>query len=75
MCLDELNDICKILSLYNEKFAEKDMNLAYNLSMMTQIDEINNNRIFEMSLVEFYEATARIADKISLPPYGGEVKI
>jgi hypothetical protein len=35
MCLDELNDICKILGLYNEKFAEKDMNMSYNLSMMT----------------------------------------
>ena len=26
-----------------------------------------------MSIVEFYEATARISEKISLPPYGGEV--
>ena len=26
-----------------------------------------------MSIVEFYEATARMAEKISLAPYGGEV--
>jgi hypothetical protein len=36
MCLDELNEICKILGLYNDKlFAEKDMNISYNLSIMT----------------------------------------
>ena len=46
MCLDELNDICKALQLYDENFVERDMNFAFNLSMMTQIDEINNDRIF-----------------------------
>lgn len=35
MCLDELNDICKSLGLYDENFGEKDMNMAFNLSMMT----------------------------------------
>ena len=35
MCLDELNDICKYLNLYEENFAEKDTCLAFNLSMMT----------------------------------------
>jgi len=39
MCLDELNDICKMLNLYNEEFVERDMNFAFNLSMMTRIAE------------------------------------
>jgi hypothetical protein len=66
MSLDELNDICKGLNLYDETFVERDMNFAFNLSMMTQIDELNNNRIYEMSIVEFYEALARISEKKSL---------
>ena len=70
MCLDELNDICKIINLYEENFVERDAFIAYNLSMMTQVDEINSNRTFEMSFVEFLEALARIAEKKSLPPYG-----
>lgn len=44
MCLDELNDICKSLNLYNEHFVERDMNFAFNLSIMTQVDEINQTR-------------------------------
>lgn len=41
MCLDEMNDICKNLNLYDENFVERDMNFAYNLAMMTQVDEIS----------------------------------
>jgi hypothetical protein len=40
MSLDELNDICKICKLYDENFVERDMNIAYNLSQMTEIDEL-----------------------------------
>ena len=35
MSLDELNDICISVYLYDENFVERDMNLAFNLSMMT----------------------------------------
>lgn len=66
MCLDELNDICKQIDLYNENFVEREMNFAFNLSMMTQVDEINQTRFQEMNNVEFYEALARIAQECSL---------
>ena len=33
--------------------------------MMTQIDELNTDRIFFMSFVEFLECCARIAEKYS----------
>ena len=75
MALEELNDICKNCNLYDETFVERDMNFAYNLAMMTQIDEISQNRIFEMSIVEFYEAVARMAEKKSLAPYGTDVEL
>lgn len=37
--------------------------------MMTQIDELKSDRIFEMSIVEYYEALARLADKANLEPH------
>ena len=70
MSLDELNDICKNGNLYDENFVERDMNIAYNLSIMTQVDELYLAKGSEMQFVEFLEAIARIAEKLSPPPYG-----
>jgi hypothetical protein len=70
MCLDELSEICRLLNIYEWDFAEKDMQLAFNLSMMTQVDEISQNRTFEMAFIEFLEACARISEKKSLNPHG-----
>lgn len=52
-------------NLLDENFAERDIQLAFNLSMMTQVDELNQDRIFQMSFVEFLEAVARVAEKYS----------
>lgn len=69
MCLEEVNDICKAALLYSdENFVERDAFIAFNLSMMTQVDELNSDRIFQMSFVEFLEAVARIAEKYSPQP-------
>ena len=38
--------------------------------MMTQIDELNNDKYIMMCFVEFLEALARIAEKKSLIPVG-----
>ena len=35
--------------------------------MMTQVDEINNDRHLNMNFTEFIEAICRVADKLSLP--------
>ena len=43
--------------------------------MMTQVDELNDNRIFKMAFVEFLEAVGRIAEKISLQKIGTVFKI
>ena len=65
MSLDELNEIFKISYLYDENFVERDMNIAYNLSKMTEINELTEAKGSEMIFVEFLEACARIADKVS----------
>ncbi|CAD8099201.1 unnamed protein product [Paramecium primaurelia] len=67
MCLDELHEICGIAGLFDERFVDRDADLAFNLSMMLQIDELESDRIFQMSLIEFMEAIARISEKVSLP--------
>jgi hypothetical protein len=38
--------------------------------MMTQIDEVASDRHIRMSILEFIEALARIAEKISPSPIG-----
>ena len=39
--------------------------MAFNLSMMTHVDELESDSIFQMTFVEFLEALARIAEKAS----------
>ena len=35
--------------------------------MMLQVDELESDRIFQMTFIEFLEAIGRIADKVSMP--------
>ena len=70
MSLDELLTIFKNLELYDEHFVERDVNIAFHLSKMLEIDEINSDKCVQLQLVEFYEALARIAEKASPPPFG-----
>ena len=39
----------------------------YNLSMMTQVEEIENSRHLNMTFVEFIEAIVRVAEKLEIP--------
>lgn len=72
MCLDEVQQIISQCNLMEDESFGSDVYLkAFNYSMMTQIDEINSDRIFQMSLVEYYEALARIAETANLPPFSG----
>lgn len=74
MCLEEFHDIFKHANLLDENFVERDVYLAFNLAMMTNVDELTVNRIFEMTFVEFLEALSRCADKMSLPKIGKTVR-
>jgi NLR family CARD domain-containing protein 3 len=69
MSLDEFQEIFKQADLMTESIVEKDLKSAFCISMMTQVDELNSDRIFQMSVLEFMEALARVADKLSLPDY------
>ena len=70
MSLEELLLIFKTLELYDEHFVERDVNIAFNLSKMLEVDEISTDKASQLHVVEFYEALARIAEKASPPPFG-----
>lgn len=70
MCVEEFHDIFRTSNLLDENFVERDIYLAFNMAMMTQVDELNSDRIFQMTFVEFLEALSRCADKLALPKIG-----
>jgi len=70
MCLEEFHRLMADTQMYNDNCGERDATLAFNLAMMTQVDELNSDRIYQMQFVEFLEALSRIADKFSSHPYG-----
>ena len=62
MSLPEFQLICASAGLLNETFASRDIDFCFNLSMMTQVDEVDSERHCQMSLVEFLEALGRVAE-------------
>ena len=71
MSLAEFQLICASASLINDSFSARDVDFCFNLSMMTQVDELNEDRHCQMSLVEFFEALGRVAE---MGRYAGENK-
>eukprot|EP00828_Plagiopyla_frontata_P029989 TRINITY_DN38890_c0_g3_i1.p4 TRINITY_DN38890_c0_g3~~TRINITY_DN38890_c0_g3_i1.p4 ORF type:complete len:118 (-),score=17.89 TRINITY_DN38890_c0_g3_i1:140-493(-) len=65
MCLQELNSIIQQLEIFCQDF---EVNIAFNFSMMSQINETTSDRIFNMSFVEFLEAIARLSDQLPFFP-------
>ena len=54
-------------NVIGDTFTFKEIYPLWNLSMMTQKDEINSDRHLNMTFVEFVEAICRVADKLSIP--------
>jgi len=52
MSLEELRTLI-IDSEIDKEITERDIALIFNLSMMTQVDELFQNKIFEMNFVEY----------------------
>lgn len=75
-CLDELNKLAVDAGILNDNLVDRDIVVFFNMSMMTQVDELNSDRIFQMYFVEFLEMLARIADTYSaVSPGEAEVVI
>lgn len=69
MCLDEFNEIVLKAELLNENFTAREIGMAFNLAMMTQVQELDTDRQYQMTFIEFLEAITRVADM-----GGGETK-
>jgi len=68
MGASEFEKIWTDSKLQNDRFANRDMNVCFNLAMQTRVDEYNAYRHIKMTFIEFLEAFARAADYLSYPP-------
>ena len=67
LSLMEFKDMMFRYDLFDDRtFMERDANIAYNSSMIGQIDELNSDRHISMSFMEFLECFARCAEKLSV---------
>lgn len=70
MCYDEFLSLLNAGNLITDEFPERDAITSFSQSMMTQVDEFDNDRHMKMQKVEFFEAIARVAEGVSPAPQG-----
>lgn len=68
MSTSEFAKIWEDANLQNDRFANRDVNVCFNLAMQTRVDELSSDKHLKMSFVEFLEAVARAANYLSYPP-------
>jgi len=64
--LEELNTLAIIANVIDENFGAREVGILYNLSMMTNVSELENDRHVKMNLAEFIDAFGRIAEKLTM---------
>ncbi|CAI2364501.1 unnamed protein product [Moneuplotes crassus] len=62
--LEEFQEMIATSGILSLNIANKDIGKYYNLSLETEIDELETEKHMQMFKLEFYEAIARCADKI-----------
>jgi len=62
MTVDEFEKFISNAGLLNDLLTFRDLGLCFNLSMMTQVNEVENNRHLQANFLEFMEAVARVVD-------------
>lgn len=70
MSLEEFKNLISTANMFNDYCGERDVVICLVNSLMTQVDELNSDRIFQIQFLEFLEAFARMADLYSAPAYG-----
>ena len=66
MSLDEFNDMIGNAGVLDETFGTREIYPMFNLSMMTQKNELDFDRHMNMHPVEMLEAIGRVADKLHI---------
>ena len=77
MSMTEFINMVTATRVVDDNFGAREIGIIYNLSMMTQVDEINRGRHIKMNFTEFMEAIARVADRVITPSmyYGGTSQV
>lgn len=65
--VEEFRTLCNDANFVKEGFTNRECDVCYSQSMMTQVDDLYKNRHLEMSYVEFLEAVCRAIDTTNLP--------
>lgn len=68
MEVDEFEIFVTVSGLLNDILVARDISLIFNLSMMSQVDEINKGRHCQATLLEFTEMFCRCAMDASFGP-------
>jgi hypothetical protein len=75
MSLDEFEEMINQSGVVDDTFGSREIGALFNLSMMTQKNELDFDRHYNMIIVEFIEAIGRVADKLTnLPDYFPEIE-
>ena len=67
MCCLEFEQLITEANVLSDKFGVKQLSILFNLSMMTQVDEVESERHINMTFVEFLEALVRVAERLEIP--------
>lgn len=65
---DEFEQFCLSTGMINDGFAAREIPLVFNLSMFTQVDEIDKQRHIDATLLEFMEMICRACAQASFGP-------
>ena len=63
----EFGEMIEQSGVISENFTFKEIYPIWNLSMMTQKDEINSDKHLNMNFTEFIEAICRVCDELEIP--------
>ena len=74
MSLDEFVEMVSVSGVVDDSFGTREISPLFNLSMMTQKNELDFDRHLNMTMPEFIEAIGRVADKLTnLPDFFPEI--
>lgn len=63
MSLNEFINLITISGVVDDSFGAREIGTIFNMSMLTQVDEIHKERHCRMQFVEFLEAFTRVAER------------
>jgi len=66
MSIVEFMELLADANLFNEDFGVKQAGAMFNVAIMTQPEELENERFINMTFVEFLEAIVRVAEKLEI---------